>query len=499
MMAIFDSHWDRETIPYKNILLDGENPRIPSRFHGDYDAVFRFLLHNEDIVGLANSIIRAGSLYPCELIICLKESDDEYIVLEGNRRLAAVRILHDPGLLDVYGVRRSLLNDFDPSLVDNIKFLESSVVPSRAVAKPVIASIHLTGSGRHPWSDRRQITFAAVEAKRNVPYTEIANILMCSEAQAMEYVCYGKILDVLQGLKWTDAELDILDNDKLRLTKLFKTLTSSVAHRHFGQPIFMRDGNINRQLSDSEQIIKTIVEDALFWQAGKDPLFQLQENTKLAGYFKTRFPSSDERETSTLGLFSSLKLLEKKPQIPTLPQQQPGETTDNGQYSSSTPDKTWNQHEPRDFFEHLVYQGRDERTALLVRELSRLSSKTFENQKKGYSIFPLSASFLMRATIEWLLHHRISESGYLSDFNEAVRHGRPNMDHYLNFSVKKFRQLNIPKDIAQKIEMVRNDTALKNDLQWNVHNDRGNSSPTRISEIAKKIRPIVEHFLIQLD
>jgi len=312
----------------------------------------------------------------------------------------------------------------------------------------------------------------------------------------MEYVCYGRILDVLQGLDWSKSELDILDNDKLRLTKMFRTLTSSVAHKHFGQPIFMKDGDINRQLTDYEHIIKTIVEDALFWQVGKDPLYRIQDNTNLSQYFRMRFPSRDERESSTLDLFSDSFPTNSSTTDPVQQSHFEEDTETAAKYTSSVSnDGTWNQHEPREFFEHLNYQGRDERTALLVRELSRLSSKKFENQKKGYSIFTLSASFLMRAILEWLLQVRISERGCSSEFEETVGKGRPTIDHFLSFSVQNYRPLGISKDIAQKIEMIRNDTALKNDLQWNVHNNRGNSSPERISEIAKKTRPVIEYFL----
>lgn len=480
-LVIFDSHWDKESINFRNILLDGDNPRIPSRFHGNHDAVFSFLLRNEDVIGLANSIIRTGGLYPSESIICLKENDNEYVVLEGNRRLSAVRILHDPELLRIAGVREAHLNKFDPSLLDRIKFLEASVVTSRATAKPIIAALHLSG-GKHPWSDRRKVTFAATEARYGVGYSEISANLMCSEAQAMEYVCCGRILNSIQNLSWSKAEFDILDNDRFRLSAMFKALTTNLAQKYFGQPIFMKNGEINRQLPDYETIVKIIVSDSLFWQAGKEVLFSINENTSLSTYFRARFGTPDERD-NTSDLFAQL------------PTAKPHPSPFREIISTGEPEPKWNRHEPSSFFEHIRYTGPDLRTQQLVRELSRLSSKSFENQTKGFEIFSLSASFLVRSILEWTIYVRIRDRGFKSDFEEFLKKGRPSLDHFLSFAVQKHKALGIPKDYAQKIEAVRNDAALKNDLQWNVHNDKGNWSSKRISEIAASVRPIIEYFL----
>jgi len=491
-MTIIDSHWDSESIDFKNIGLDVENPRIPSRFHGFPDAVFNFLLHNEEVVELANSIIRAGGMYPQESIICLKEGETEYTVLEGNRRLSAVRILHDPKLLKVAGIPEHALHDFDPELLKNINFMAASVVSTRAIAKPILAALHLS-SGKHPWSDRRKVAFAAIETKRGASYLEISEFLLCSESEALEYICNGKILDAIQGLGWSEDEYDIIDNDKLRLSAMFKALTTNVAQKYFGQPIFMANGDINTQLPNYETIIKTIIEDSLFWQLSRDTLFRINENTNYSHYFKQRFASDDKRDSKESDLFHNIPSTHLN-KTDLSEQSVPSKGFSNSDENTNTPDN-WNRHETIEFFEYFNYSGKDERTSLLVRELSRLSSKSFENQKKGFQIFSLSASFLMRAILEWVIHVRVTERGYFSSFQGFVGKGRPSLDHFLSFAVRNYRVLGVGKDIAQKIESIRNDSALKNDLQWNIHNNKGNSSPERVSEIAKKIRPILESLL----
>jgi len=87
-----------------DLLLDLENPRI-SRAGGQNDALQKIL---EDqgvkLIVLAESIIEDGGLNPMDRFLVIKSPDIEgkYVVIEGNRRLASIKILHNPaGIRDV--------------------------------------------------------------------------------------------------------------------------------------------------------------------------------------------------------------------------------------------------------------------------------------------------------------------------------------------------------------------------------------------------------------
>ena len=87
--------------------LDRMNPRIPGIGNGRSTRdIVATLIEHEDVLALAKSIVDFGGLYPNERLIAVDE-DRERVVVEGNRRLAALKLLHSPGLH-----RRSTSNGF---------------------------------------------------------------------------------------------------------------------------------------------------------------------------------------------------------------------------------------------------------------------------------------------------------------------------------------------------------------------------------------------------
>lgn len=82
------------------VVLDPENPRLPDGTSSDREAINRLLDEGPDaLVGLARDITRTGQTNPAELPIAIKEGN-KYLILEGNRRFAALKLLKDPALAD---------------------------------------------------------------------------------------------------------------------------------------------------------------------------------------------------------------------------------------------------------------------------------------------------------------------------------------------------------------------------------------------------------------
>lgn len=90
-------HYKR--ISLSNLLLDLENPRHDVL--SNQTEVLRTLLdHQGDkLVKLARDIVNEGT-NPADLPIVVPhpEASDQYVVVEGNRRIAAIKMLCDPGL-----------------------------------------------------------------------------------------------------------------------------------------------------------------------------------------------------------------------------------------------------------------------------------------------------------------------------------------------------------------------------------------------------------------
>src|SRR5690242_11222372 len=86
------------SIPIGKLLLDLENPRLAQGPESQRDALHALLrAEGRKTLELARSISESGP-NPSERFMVIEAPDqpDRYIVLEGNRRLAALRLLAEP-------------------------------------------------------------------------------------------------------------------------------------------------------------------------------------------------------------------------------------------------------------------------------------------------------------------------------------------------------------------------------------------------------------------
>lgn len=93
------------TMEYKKVrpsqaLLDPENPRLPDGTSNDREAINRLLAEGyAQMLALARDLVDRGEGNPSELPIVMA-SGSKFVVLEGNRRFAALKLLGDPKLAE---------------------------------------------------------------------------------------------------------------------------------------------------------------------------------------------------------------------------------------------------------------------------------------------------------------------------------------------------------------------------------------------------------------
>jgi hypothetical protein len=94
---------DYKKLRHTQVLLDRENPRLPDGTSSDKEAINRLLAEGyEQLLALARDMVEQGESNPTELPIVVKEGA-KYLVLEGNRRFAALKLIADPKLADEPG------------------------------------------------------------------------------------------------------------------------------------------------------------------------------------------------------------------------------------------------------------------------------------------------------------------------------------------------------------------------------------------------------------
>jgi len=140
------------------LQLDSHNPRLVSATNIDSDDDVIRELHDEgELSELLQSISSNGYLDFEPLVVTLvKPSDKRLTVLEGNRRLAAIRVLTDKKLAARLSIAAP---DIPPSLAPTLDAVRVIRVASRADARPFIAFKHINGP--HRWESFAKAKFAA--------------------------------------------------------------------------------------------------------------------------------------------------------------------------------------------------------------------------------------------------------------------------------------------------------------------------------------------------
>lgn len=140
------------------LQLDRLNPRLVlAGGKKPTDKQIINLLYQEDELSELLSSIAANGYLDFEPLVVLDEGSDEaYTVLEGNRRLAAVRLIKDLELAAELGIT---IPNMPADLIPTMDAIRVILVESRAAARTFIAFKHINGP--HRWNSYAKAQYAA--------------------------------------------------------------------------------------------------------------------------------------------------------------------------------------------------------------------------------------------------------------------------------------------------------------------------------------------------
>lgn len=93
----------KDRINIDDLKFDKSNPRLPQKLIGNEKGadVIDYMLRNGNILELMKSIAETGYSNAEPLLVVYDENDNKYTVVEGNRRLTALKLLKSPELAKV--------------------------------------------------------------------------------------------------------------------------------------------------------------------------------------------------------------------------------------------------------------------------------------------------------------------------------------------------------------------------------------------------------------
>ncbi len=147
------------------LCMDVENPRFGLIDADDQPEALTILAERADLRELWNSINERG-FERFEPLVAFSAGNGEYIVVEGNRRLAAVKTLRDPGLLSGYRITPPTISD---RADESTQTLPVMVVDQRSDADDYIGFKHINGPST--WGSLAKAKFA-VKLFEKLPASE---------------------------------------------------------------------------------------------------------------------------------------------------------------------------------------------------------------------------------------------------------------------------------------------------------------------------------------
>lgn len=153
-----------EDIPVTQLRVDLKNPRLPEVPDSQLDA-FKMMasaVPEDKLIALASHIVQYNGLNPAQRFIVMPDEEDRFVVLDGNRRLTAIRALENPEVvLDKLSelAGRQMKRLAEEYKANPIVDASCTVFEDRDHADPWVELIHWgesSGAGTVRWSGQQR-------------------------------------------------------------------------------------------------------------------------------------------------------------------------------------------------------------------------------------------------------------------------------------------------------------------------------------------------------
>lgn len=166
------NNWKRISVVVNNLELDPQNVRLDlitsERSKIDQGSIINDLFANENAFQILENVVENG-WFVDETPIVIK-NNNKYIVLEGNRRIAALKALQNPLLApSCYAKVKPLSSNVNP-----IKQINVLLAPNREEVNGLLAHKHTKPTTR-PWKPLRQAHFYYSQLSKKISIVDLKN------------------------------------------------------------------------------------------------------------------------------------------------------------------------------------------------------------------------------------------------------------------------------------------------------------------------------------
>lgn len=209
-------NYEYEEVAVQDLLLDEENPRFASSILVKestnaitQEMIIKHLLKYSDVIKLAQRINEVGELHGSEIITCTKKRN-KYVVLEGNRRTCACKLLLDRKLIP-----EQYKNNF-PFITEqakaNIEKVLVTIYPDRESVQAYLSDRHIAGVRRWTALEKNNyymnlfLQYGNVKSVKKHTSDSITDVTKCIK----KYQFFMDVFNILKT-KYTTLEIEKID------------------------------------------------------------------------------------------------------------------------------------------------------------------------------------------------------------------------------------------------------------------------------------------------
>ena len=264
-----------EYIDLNKLELDTQNPRLPEGVERTPEAMLNHIALTTSIEDLMNAIAENG-FFPGEPLIAVKEGN-KYTVVEGNRRLTAVKLLHNP-----YDCERpsSRMIEIANSVANKLNTLEKLPVIVRSTREEILPYLgfrHITGVKQwEPLAKARYIEQLFELTSNTLPtsdrYHQVARAIGSRKDHIKRSLDALAVYKVMDGNNFYDIEG--LDEESIKFSILSTALADEKIGIFIGVSQVDEDGDVisNDAIVNPEYINRENTKELTLWLYKKDEL-----------------------------------------------------------------------------------------------------------------------------------------------------------------------------------------------------------------------------------
>ena len=226
-----EDHWPTKPLFVNSLHLDPKNPRLGreslSRAPRE---IIQYLFEHDKALEIADSISTRG-YFSNEPLLAIREND-RLVVVEGNRRLAALKALREPGLLE--GSVERQVERFSRRIANpqSIVKVPVTIAPSRKATDRLIAGRHI-GTPVLAWQAENRASFILDKLEEGYTNDELHDQLGFTLPDIQKARQIRAIADMARSLDLSDEVKAKIENPRAKLfTTLERVIESSVGRKY---------------------------------------------------------------------------------------------------------------------------------------------------------------------------------------------------------------------------------------------------------------------------